>query len=231
MEPPTSPRSDISEGASHAPGAGVTEGAAVHYRAITGEDLAPSLRLVAELGGITLGGFSGRSLERAYCRDALRGQTCRMIVAERDGVLLGYTLAVIDPARSLPRFLRRHPWIASRLILRKIAASVRRPTPASEPEPPSASPSSWNRPGADRARIVFIGVSPRARGLGVGAGLYDALFDDLAARGVTEILARIATDNHGSLRLHQRTGWRVQDLGDVLEASRVLPLSRQPPRS
>jgi ribosomal protein S18 acetylase RimI-like enzyme len=201
----------------------------VRHRPIAPADLAPAARLLGAVGVATLAGLSGPGLDRAFCRAAARADSpFRLILADRAGDLLGFALAVIDPARSYRDFLLRHPAWAARVAADRLAARLRpaSPHPAPEdaappdPEAAAAEAGAWEASGPDRARIIGIGVAESARGLGVGAGLYHALFADLAARGVVEVRARIARDNHPSVRLHRRTGWRVVDLGGVLEAAR-----------
>lgn len=225
---PASPRPDPDSKAhairpAHAPAQTQPPGGAtppIAYRTITPADIPAATRLLNDLGGVTMAGLFGRSLEHAFCREALRDGPFRLIVADRGGDLLGFVLAVIDPAPSYRAFLKRHPLLAARLLWRRaLSRPSRQRAPLPEPDP-KAPASSWNRAGAHSARIITISVAETARGLGIGTGLYRALFDDLAPRGVVEVLARIVPGNTPSLQLHRRTGWNLNDLGHTLEATR-----------
>jgi phosphinothricin acetyltransferase len=52
-------------------------------------------------------------------------------------------------------------------------------------------------------------VTPQARGRGVGAALLQALIDSTEAAGIWTIQSGIFPENTASLRLHERTGFRV----------------------
>ena len=72
-------------------------------------------------------------------------------------------------------------------------------------------PRTWAEP-ADAWRIIFVGTAPAARGRGVAADLYRAVMRDRS------LVARIAADNHASIRLHRSVGWRLYPDGDVVLA-------------
>jgi ribosomal protein S18 acetylase RimI-like enzyme len=55
----------------------------------------------------------------------------------------------------------------------------------------------------------FIGVSPGARGRGVGERLYERLFVDALAAGCTEVHAVTSPQNQGSIAFHTRLGFSV----------------------
>ena len=81
----------------------------------------------------------------------------------------------------------------------------------------------WEDPdGADGARIVFVGVRSAFRGRGIGEALYRAFFAAAAAQGATLVLARIARDNHASIRLHRAAGWSLYRDADGVLAVRTL---------
>nr|WP_184847479.1 GNAT family N-acetyltransferase [Allocatelliglobosispora scoriae] len=76
--------------------------------------------------------------------------------------------------------------------------------------------SGWIAVSAVSARPVYAGVvehsvyvDPAAAGRGIGAALLDALIADTEAAGVWTIQSGIFPENGGSLRLHERAGFRV----------------------
>ncbi|HFI0420560.1 TPA: N-acetyltransferase family protein [Streptococcus suis] len=54
---------------------------------------------------------------------------------------------------------------------------------------------------------LSVYVSSEARGKGIGSLLYDALEEDLTARGLKNFLACIALPNPASLALHEKRGY------------------------
>jgi L-amino acid N-acyltransferase YncA len=56
---------------------------------------------------------------------------------------------------------------------------------------------------------VSVYVAARARGMGVGAALLDALICASEAAGIWSLQAGIFPENYASLRLHERAGFRV----------------------
>ena len=74
---------------------------------------------------------------------------------------------------------------------------------------PGAPPVTWSNPG-NAWRIIFVGTAPEARGAGIAASLYRSVMRDRS------LVARIARDNHASIRLHRAVGWRLYADGDVV---------------
>jgi len=58
-----------------------------------------------------------------------------------------------------------------------------------------------------QAYCHFVGVSPEARGLGVGAALYDRLCADAAAAGCTQVFSVTSPSNTSSIAFHRGLGF------------------------
>jgi len=72
-----------------------------------------------------------------------------------------------------------------------------------------ASLSPWSdRCAYARSAEVSVYVDESARGRGVGGALLDELLARGRAAGIKQLLARIVAGNEGSLRLHERRGFR-----------------------
>ncbi|WP_224390716.1 GNAT family N-acetyltransferase [Pseudonocardia sp. ICBG1293] len=68
--------------------------------------------------------------------------------------------------------------------------------------------STWkSRPAYARTCEVSIYLADAARGRGVGRALYEALFTELAARGMVVAVAGMAEPNEASSALHRATGF------------------------
>jgi ribosomal protein S18 acetylase RimI-like enzyme len=154
----------------------------------------------------------------------------------------GFVVGTRDATAFWRGALLRRPGVLLRVLATRLRARrARRAAPAGG-GPPDALPSApdgalepgtfpdsslaghrWEDPDGDHgARIVFVGVRPAFRGGGIGEALYRAFFDAAAARGATLVLARIARDNHASIRLHRAAGWSLYRDADGVLAVRAL---------
>jgi ribosomal protein S18 acetylase RimI-like enzyme len=61
------------------------------------------------------------------------------------------------------------------------------------------------------AYIHFVGVSPSARGTGIGRSLYAAFFSLADAQGRSQVSAITSVVNSGSIAFHRRLGFSVSD--------------------
>lgn len=73
------------------------------------------------------------------------------------------------------------------------------------------------RPAYDTTAEVSVYLSPDAQGQGLGRRLYDALINDLKAKGFKTLVAVVTTPNPGSDALHEKCGFMLvgtlQDVG------------------
>jgi GNAT superfamily N-acetyltransferase len=163
---------------------------------------------------VSLLGIQSTALHAALVDDALAGRIDGRIAADADRVL-GIVLAAPP---SYWRWLPLRRWPIALAAVRARAAAKRGSGAGSaaaeslrgaadRPEPQR----SWSRPG-DAWRIVFVGTAPVARGQGIAARLYDSIMRDRS------LVARVAADNHASLRLHRSLGWRMVPDGGVMLA-------------
>jgi phosphinothricin acetyltransferase len=74
----------------------------------------------------------------------------------------------------------------------------------------------WAGAGAYRSRPAYAGVAEHsvyvdraARGTGAGRAALEALFRADEERGFWKLVSRIFSENHASITLHERTGFRV----------------------
>jgi len=193
-----------------------TAAAAVTVQPIERADASPAVALLDVLR-VSLFGIHSRRLHHALIADGVaRRIDCRLALAGDDvcGVVLAaprtyWTSALVTnwgvalecvQARLFARG-DRHSAVAG-------AAAVRRADLAYDSGAP---PRTWADPG-DAWRIIIVGTAPAARGRGVAAELYRAVMRDRS------LVARIAADNHASIRLHRSLGWRLYPDGDVVLA-------------
>ncbi|HKB09019.1 MAG TPA: hypothetical protein VKD69_00140 [Vicinamibacterales bacterium] len=192
--------------------------AAFVVQRLDGSHAAPAAALLAELR-VSLFGIHSRRLYDALVADSVGGKIDGRIAAasgEVCGVVLaaprGYWTSAplthwrlgLECARA--RLFGGPPFHAAHSS--SAAAKPSTPRVAYDDGPPRRM---WDEPG-DAWRIIIVGTAASARGRGVAAELYRAVMRDRS------LVARIAADNHASLRLHRSVGWRLYPDGDVVLA-------------
>ena len=187
--------------------------AGVTVRPVRPVDAAATVTLLDRLR-VSLFGIHTPRLHHALVADGVAHRIdCRVAVDAND--LRGVVLAA--PRAYWKSALLQHPLLAveclrARLIKPASAAeSTKFVEPAAVTFDAGDPRRTWTDPG-DAWRIIFVGTAPSARGRGVVADLYKAVMRDRS------LVARIATDNHASLRLHRSVGWRLYPDGDVVLA-------------
>ncbi len=204
----------------------------MYYRTINANDIPQLVQLMVRVGASVARGTSD-VIFQAVCRDACarRKPPCfTIVVSEEEERLAGYVVAHIGGPAFWRAFALRHPMIAGKILLKRVASllhQLRRNMRTKPPSSPSATSSasqrqftfvladdgsrSWQDPGMQIARIQHIGVHPDYRARGVATRLYQRLFTTLMEVGVTRVDANIDRDNVVSLQMHHQTGWRIVD--------------------
>lgn len=159
--------------------------------------------------GLSLGGYRGLSLAKAYCQEALsRPDRLLILLATSGPEVLGFLVVLRAPWTFWRGFLFRHPGLALRLA----AHALRRAPPSTDEIPPR-----WHMDASGFQRVLMIAVAPSRRRRGLGRRLYQALF----AGGKQDCLALIHQNNDASKALHRSTGWWLSsDEGSPLLATR-----------
>jgi ribosomal protein S18 acetylase RimI-like enzyme len=174
------------------------------YRPLLATDV-PQVQRLLERERPGIAGLRSPSIYRAVLDECLRSSSVLCLVATRRDDVLGYVLAVRSWRRFQWTFLLRHPLLTTRSVVDKLRSRT-----LSAERGPALSPDAGTRAKTRRsARILYVGVDPRARSLGIGSGLYTALRAQLEAAGIDQIEAHIAQHNLPSVRLHERTGWSI----------------------
>jgi len=124
------------------------------------------------------------------------------LVAERDGVVVGFATGVLSVdrfyrrfyvRRGLPALVAAAPRLARPEVRRRLRETARYPaTSAALPE----------------AELLSIAVSPGARAGGVGRGLARRVVESLGRRGVTEMKVVVGADDTGANAFYERVGFR-----------------------
>jgi glycosyltransferase involved in cell wall biosynthesis/L-amino acid N-acyltransferase YncA len=137
----------------------------------------------------------------------VRDPGCVALVAERDGVVVGYASAMASMRSFRRRFLLRHGLVAGVLatpklvrpgVLRRVIETLRYPEQTY---------------GLPDAEMAFIGVQPRMP-FGVGTELCRGLLDGLADQGVRRAKGFVGRDNRAMNVLVRRLGFQLR--GEVM---------------
>jgi ribosomal protein S18 acetylase RimI-like enzyme len=164
-------------------------------------DVDGARRLLSRLS-VSFAGITSRAMCRAMCVSSARRGVPLILVARREGAVVGVAIAAYDTETFWHSFFLRHPLLAAAAVAKRLARRA---------SPPAASDA-----GPRIAKILFVGVDARDRSRGLAARLYGDLMLRLARRGVTRVDARIGLQNAASIRLHERTGWTLhRDEGSV----------------
>jgi GNAT superfamily N-acetyltransferase len=170
---------------------------------------------------VSFAGITSRAMCRAMCVSSVRRGVPLILVARREGAVVGLAIAAYDTEAFWHGFFLRHPLLALAAIAKRLAHRKDAAPPAGGTWETARRPS-WSDAGPRIAKILFVGVDTEHRSRGLAARLYGDLMLRLARRGVTRIDARIGAKNTASLRLHERTGWTLRPDDGVVFATRSL---------
>ncbi|HEY0938808.1 MAG TPA: GNAT family N-acetyltransferase [Steroidobacter sp.] len=176
--------------------------------------------------GFSVFGISTTALTRSVCDDAVRENGPVALIARVGDEVRGVAVAIVDAPRYWKKFMFRHPLFACRVLGKRNKSSrndAERLAAGVDAEGDAAAFAvNWNESSPHVARVSLIVVSSSSRGCGLGAEMYEAMFDHLRARGVVTVLARIGAANTASLQLHRKTGWTLGRRGARWQALKEL---------
>jgi len=192
--------------------------AAVTIRRIERADAAQTIALLDTLR-VSLFGVHSRRLHAALVADAITRDIDGRVAVSGDEVS-GIVLAA--PRRYWTTAPLRHWDVGIDCVRARFFAGDATHPPRPSPPTPSTvadrvgydpgSPRRTWRDHGDAWRIIIVGTAPAARGRGIAADLYRSVMRDRT------LVARIAADNHASIRLHRSVGWQLYPDGDVVLA-------------
>ena len=143
----------------------------------------------------------GRSVVRRFYANASARGAATVCVAEESGRLLGFVMITPDISQLFPRtllagagdivsfVLTANPIGLARAVFTKFTSGT-----AAVPAVPE---------------LVYLGVSERARGKGVGAALMDAAHAAFAAQGIASYELNVHADNAPAVKLYLGKGLTV----------------------
>ena len=156
--------------------------------------------LPADLSDLTP--LGERLIRHFYARAIERG-VAEVRVAEENGELLGFVMVTADIGTMFPSALLAGPRdVATFLVLSSpiglVRAAVKKFTSGTATVPSAP-------------EIVYMGVSGRARGRGLGSILMHQGQLALEARGFREYQLNVDADNEHAIRVHSARGFEIVD--------------------
>lgn len=165
----------------------------------------------------------GEQYLRVYYMSFLSSPHACALMADLNGVPLGFVVGALDPEAHRSFTIRRH---GARLALQGARALVRRPRlgvdflctrlgrytkgivrtlrPRSSPPSGEQHPRVMGRLGV----LSHIAVVPDARGAGVGEALVEAFVQSARSASVHRLQLLTLADGHGATTFYDRLGWR-----------------------
>ena len=144
----------------------------------------------------------GRSVVRRFYANAITRDVAQVcVVPANGGPLVGFAMLTRDISALFPRALlagpadilrfvfTANPFGLARAVIAKLTSGTA--TVAAVPE------------------LVYIAVSPRARGQGAGAALVDAVHEAFRAQGVTEYELNVHASNTVAANLYLAKGYEI----------------------
>jgi len=168
-----------------------------------------------------IAGLTSRSIYSAIYTEAVARANPIIAIADVPPSCGGYVIVSTDWTAFWRGFLLRHPILALQILVTRIWRKLKSAstTKHSETKIPNAietmvarepSGKTWLQSSATIAKIVHIATSPDFRGRGVAESLYHYAFTLLRERGVARVDAMIDLENVASVKLHSKTGWRIE---------------------
>ena len=146
-----------------------------------------------------LSSLGPRFLTLLYRRMVRDGRSF-LLVAEEDGVVVGYAGATENLSHLYRQFLRHEGVVAALVAAPRLFRAWR----------PALETLRYPSGGQDLpdAELLAIAVSPECRGRGVGRALVTAVNEELTRRGVTNARVVVAATNAAALQLYKASGFR-----------------------
>jgi ribosomal protein S18 acetylase RimI-like enzyme len=138
-------------------------------------------------------------LARLY-RRIVRSEQSFLLVADDDGVPVGFVAGSEDVGALYRAFILRDGVAASLRALPRVVRSARRVIETLRyPSGPTDLPA---------AELLAIAVAPACRGRGIGRALVEALTTELGRRRVDAVRVVVGADNAGAVHLYETCGFR-----------------------
>jgi len=143
----------------------------------------------------------GPAVVRRFYANAIARGVASVWVAPAGGAPLGFAMSTSDIAALFPRALLAGPGDMARFVFTANPFGLARAV--------LAKLSSGTANVAAVPELVYIAVSARARGRGLGAALVDAVHEDFRARGIAEYELNVHAANQPATRLYLAKGFEI----------------------
>ena len=145
----------------------------------------------------------GERLVRHFYARAIERGIAEVRVAEENGELLGFVVVTTDIATMFPRALLAGPLDMAKFLVLSNPVGLARAVVTKFTSGTATVPSA--------PEIVYMGVSGRARGRGLGRILMHQGQLALEARGIHEYQLNVDADNEHAVKVHFERGFEIVD--------------------
>jgi ribosomal protein S18 acetylase RimI-like enzyme len=157
----------------------------------------------------------------AICGDSLKDDRLTIVVAVLGRDLLGFSVTISDWKRFWMSFWLHHPLLSLRIIfsrcmgLRKALAEQEEPDvskrlPIEDFLSPISPNRSWKDSSPHIAKIIYTGVNPAFRGMGIATGIRTYEMKLLSQRGVRRFDGWVNPSNLAAIQLNSDFGFRIE---------------------
>lgn len=184
-------------------------------------DVERAVALLTDLR-VDIAGTRSAAVYRAVCRDAAARRGSIAVLAQCGGESAGIAVVLVHPRSYWRSFAKRRPMLALLVAARRLRSRSHGAKPeqkhiasggsaAADAVAPGPPPLPWTHAEPGIARLLFIGVVARYRGMGVSGKLFRAIAAALAEQGARAVDASIDKANLASLKAHRRAGWALYE--------------------
>jgi GNAT superfamily N-acetyltransferase len=182
----------------------------------------------------SIAGLASRGMYAAISREATRQEDLIIAIAEAESGCVGLLAAVLNWPRFWRGFLWRYPLLALRIFAGRMWRGLRHlltagraaqvlPDAVAAALAPGSSGRTWRDYSPSIAKGLYIAAVPSRRATGIGEQMCNYVFRELSNRGISRMDGLVEIDNIASVKLCQKTGWRLERAGDALLISIDLP--------
>jgi len=143
----------------------------------------------------------GTAVVRRFYANAIERGLASVCVAPAEGLLVGFAMLTTDVAALFPRALLAGPADILRFLLTANPIGLARAA--------FAKLSSGTAAVAAVPELVYIAVSPRARGTGAGAALVEAVHEAFRAQGIAAYELNVHASNRAATSLYLSRGYEI----------------------
>ena len=160
-------------------------------------------------------GFQTNEIYKKFCNYVFKTNRVVFAVATFNRVIIGFSITIIDYKRFWQEFLFCHPYLAMKIVIKKIIVLFKRSRndnvnsddiDISPYLSKNANNRSWSDSSPTIGKVLYIAVNKNFRKQGVGKGLYKFRHKILLEMGIKRVDGKINQNNIAPIRLAHSEG-------------------------